>query len=143
MSTVSQSQTGQKEINIRKLGRAALLAGLIAAVGNLVVYFIAQGALGLSLMVTAPGSTELTAVLPVQIVLASIVPAFGAAVLLALLMRFVKRPVRIFQIIGVIFLLASFGGPLNLPVPTSTIVTLELMHVVAGATIIWILSRNS
>jgi hypothetical protein len=120
----------------------ALAAGAAALLGNLIIFFVGQNLLGLSLMIPqAPGSS--TALVPLTIgpiVGASIVPAIGAAVLLAVLGRFVKRPFRVFQIVAAVILLLSFGGPLNLPIGGAEKVVMVVMHVVTAAVIVGVLS---
>ena len=75
-----------------------------------------------------------------QLLAASIVPALAAAVLLAILGRFVKRPFPLFQIMAIIVLLLSFGGPLNLPIGGAEKALLAVMHLVTAFAIIIILS---
>jgi hypothetical protein len=75
-----------------------------------------------------------------NVVIASVVPAIAATVFLAILGKFAPRPILVFRIISVVFLLVSFGGPLSLPVDISTKVALSVMHVVAGAVIVGMLT---
>lgn len=88
----------------------------------------------------SPGSTSLAPLTIGPIVGASIVPAIGAAVLLAVLGRFVSRPFRIFHIVAAVILLLSLGGPLNLPIGGAEKVVMAVMHVVTAAAIVGILS---
>jgi hypothetical protein len=116
-------------------------AGATAFVGNLIVYFIAQNLLGLSLMMPQfPDNTTLVPLAIGNILGASIVPAIGAAVLLAVLGRFVNRPFRIFQIVAAVFLLLSLGGPLSLAIGGTEKVFMAAMHVVTAVSITAILS---
>ena len=128
--------------NTGRLLIAAAISGVIAAVGNLIVYFIAGGA-GVPMQVMAPGSSGLQALPAAPVIISSIIPAFGAAGVLALLTRFTARPVLIFQIIAAVFLLLSFSGPLGMPTDGGTKLVLNLMHVVAGVAITLGLTRAS
>jgi hypothetical protein len=121
----------------------ALITGAIAAVANLIVYFIAVAA-NVPLQVAAPGSTELQRLPFVPVILASLIPALAAAALLLVLKRFTPRANTVFQVIAVVFTLVSFGGPLGQPTDDATKFVLNLMHVVAGAIItIGLTRRNS
>ena len=142
MSTLTNTQNRIEGVATLKLWWVALAAGAAALLGNLIIFFVGQNLLGLSLMIPqAPGSS--TALVPLTIgpiVGASIVPAIGAAVLLAILGRFVKRPFRVFQIVAAVILLLSFGGPLNLPIGGAEKVVMVVMHVVTAAVIVGVLS---
>ena len=123
-------------VNTRKLLTAAPLAGLVAAVINAVLFYIgtATGAIPADLII--PNAGKPLTVIPV--IIASFVPAIAAGLVLALLNRFTKRPLRIFNIIAVILLLFSFSSPFSIPgVPVGMIIMLNLMHiVVAGAVLV-------
>jgi hypothetical protein len=79
-----------------KIGRAALIGGVLSVVGNLVVFFVA-GWLGISLQVTAaPGSSTLVPLQIGQVIVASLLPALPAGLLLAALARFMRNPWPVF-----------------------------------------------
>ena len=141
MSTLTKTQEQIEGVATLRLWWVALPAGTTAFVGNLIVYFIAQNLLGLSLMMPQfPDNTTLVPLAIGNILGASIVPAIGAAVLLAVLGRFVNRPFRIFQIVAAVFLLLSFGGPLSLAIGGTEKVFMAAMHVVTAVSITAILS---
>lgn len=140
MSTLINPSNKVENIATGKLWWVALVAGVAAFIVNLILFLIAQS-LGLSLMVSQPADPNTLVPLSMGPILgASIVPAIAAAILLAILGRFLARPLRIFQIIAVVFLLLSFGGPFSLPVETSTKVVLGVMHVVTAVAIVGTLS---
>lgn len=124
------------QINGRKLLYLAPIAGLVAAVINAAVFLIgtSTGAIPFNLII--PNAGQPLTIVPVLI--SSFVSAIGAGLLLALLNRFTKRPLLIFNVIAIAFLLFSFVTPFSIPnAPTSMIILLELMHVVvAGAVLI-------
>ena len=141
MSTLTNGQKRIEGVATHKLWWLALAAGVTAFIGNLIVFFVAQNLLGLSLMIPQSlGSTTLAPLSIAPILVTSIIPAIAAAVLLAILGRFVKRPFRVFQIIAAIVLLLSFGGPLNLPIGGAEKVVLATMHVLTAVAIVVILS---
>jgi len=141
MASASIPSARTERVAIRRLPLAALIAAVVAAVGNLVV-FLVSSVLGVSFDIPLNGPGTPAEPLPaIMVIIASAVPAFAAAALLALLGRFTTRPFRIFMIIAVVFGLLSFGGPASLPVGLSTIIALGLMHIVAGVAIVGVLSR--
>lgn len=138
MMTIAQ----EARTNVGSLIRAGLLAAVVAALGNVLVLLVSQSALGLDIVIPAqPGSTQLMTLSIPVVIGVSAVSALGATLLLALLQRFTARALRIFQIIGVLFLLVSFAPVVGVPADTGVLVVLGLMHIVAGAAIIGILSR--
>lgn len=140
MSTLTSSPVSTIErVATGNLWRAALLGGVLAAVANIVVLLIAN-ALGLTLDVPlGPNATETAPMGVLPVILASFLPALGAAGLLALLARFTRRPITIFLGVSALFLLLSFGPLLGTPVVVSTKVVLGLMHLVAAVPIVWAL----
>jgi hypothetical protein len=140
-STLSSGRSEQ--VSIRKIPVAALIGGALAAVANLIIFFVTQ-ALGVVYEVQAGGPGGPIIPLPIPAVpIASIVPALGAGVLLAILARFSKRPLLIFWIISGVFLLLSFFPVFSMPVATGVQIGLAIMHIVAGAAIVWSLSSRT
>lgn len=144
MSTVTNVSTPSEQVATNKLWQVGGIAAVSATLGNLIVWFVATRLLQMELIVFAQGpGSPLMPVSPGMVILTSAVPAVGATILLAVLGKWVARPFRIFQIISAVFLLLSLGGPLSLPaeVTMSAKVVLSLMHVIAGATIVWVLDK--
>lgn len=112
---------------------AAPVAAAAAAVANAIVYAAAEtaGALPDDVLVSSPGGQHpigLAAVLT-----SSVVAVLGAALLLAVLTRVSRRPMRLFWPIAAVVLVASLGAPLTIPgAPGSMMTTLAFMHVVAA-----------
>lgn len=123
-----------------RLARAGLLAGTLAAGANALVYTAARAA-GVSLVFplqpgAAPGRLPLAMVVSI-----SAAGALAGTVVLALLRRFFTRGAALFPIVGGVVLVLSLGLPLSLTVADgATKSTLVLMHVVAGTSIIAVLS---
>ena len=112
------------------------LAGVVAAVINAALFFVGSytGAIPSNLII--PNAGQPLTIVPVLV--SSFLPAVVAGLLLALLNRFTKRPLRIFTIIALAILAFSFISPFSIPgVPIAMIVILELMHmVVVGAVLL-------
>jgi hypothetical protein len=132
--------TNQTErIVLGRLLWASPLAGLAAAAANVVIYLIVSAAGAIPETVLVPGVNQPITVPPV--ILNSFVPAILAGVLLALLNRFTRRPIRLFRIIAVVVLLLSFLNPFTIPgAPMAMILALNFMHVVAAAIIVGVLT---
>lgn len=141
MSTLTTSNAKTQRTSFSRLLWVGPLAAVIAAVANLLVFVIAQNLLGIALMGPAgPGSTEMAPLPAAAVVISSVVPAIGATVLLAVLGKFLVRPIPVFRIISVVLLILSFAGPLSLPVDVAAKLTLSLMHLVAAVAIVGVLT---
>ena len=139
--TQPRSATASERLALGRLWWAAPLAAAAAALANAVVYGGAEiaGALPDSVLVDSPTGREplgLKAVL-----FASVMGAVGAAVVFALIGQFSRRPIRAFRIVAAVVLVLSFATPLTIPgAPLSMVLTMELMHVVAAAVIVGLLT---
>ena len=128
-----------ERIELGRLWWASLLAGLGAVVANALVYFIVSAAGAIPNTVLVPGMNQPITV--VLVIMNSFVPALLAGVFLALLNRFTRRPVRSFRIIAAVLLLISFINPFMIPgAPLTMILALDLMHIVAAAIIVGVLT---
>jgi len=140
MPTSSTISSSIERVAFRKLLWVGPRAAVAAFVAVDVVFGIA-GLFGVPLEVMAPPTYETLSPMEVSFIAqATIPPAIGATILLAILGRFTRRPFLIFQIIAAVFLLLSFGGPLSLPVSGVVKMVLGLIHIVAAGTIVGVLS---
>jgi len=129
-----------ERVAIRELWWGALVAA-VAAFAAAVVLFGIAGLFGVPLEVMAPPTYETLSPMEVSFIAqATIPPAIGATILLAILGRFTRRPFLIFQIVAAVFLLLSFGGLLSLPVSGAVKIVLGLIHIVAAGAIVGVLS---
>jgi hypothetical protein len=138
---VASNAIQTERVALGRLWWASLLAGLAATVANVVVYLIASaaGAIPQTVLIPTPGGPMPVTV--AAVIINSFLPAIVAGVFLALLNRFTRRPVRIFRIVSVVLLLLSFANPFTIPgAPIVMIVALNLMHVVAAAIIVGVLT---
>lgn len=125
--------------------RTGLLAAILAAAANVAIYAIARGG-GVSFrMPLELIDPDKPVVLPVELVIfTSVFTAAAGTAVFAVLRRFDPRHPRLFVIIGLGFLVLSFAGPLTLDdTGAATKWWLEVMHVVAGLTIIGFLVRSA
>jgi hypothetical protein len=118
-----------------------LTAGAIAAAANVIVYFIALAA-NVPMQIISPRSGQLEPLPLMPVAIASLVPALVSAVVLLALRRFAPRANLIFQVIAAVFLVVSFGGPLQMPIDAATKFVLNLMHLIAGVVITLGLMRS-
>lgn len=139
---INNEKTARDEsIAWSRLPVVALLAAVVAAVANVLVYFAAS-ALGLIpenvLIPTSSGESPLTVGMVAG---ASVFGAVGAAIAFIVVGLFARRPVRLFRRVAAVALALSFIPPLTIPgAPVAMILSLEVMHVVAWAMIVGLLT---
>jgi Family of unknown function (DUF6069) len=118
-----------------RLLRVGVLAAVFSAIVNALVLAVASSLFGP--VVIPPDETVTFG----QVVAASVAGAVGAAVVFAAVGRFTWRPIRLFWGIAAVGLLLSFI-PIALAGATgSSAGTLALMHVLAAATNVGLLTR--
>ncbi len=131
----------------RRLWWAGLLAAALATVSNMVIYVLAS-LFGVSLQTPVTlGSTDLAPLPFVSVLLASLMPAVGAALLLALVgvplpltRQIIPRPGRFLGGVAAFFLLFSFSGPLGLPAGWPVKLWLGAMHTATAIIIVTVLT---
>ncbi len=116
----------------------APLAGVLAALVNTVLYLLTASAFeGLQ---AGPQGQPFTVG---AVIGASLVGAIGAGVAWALVARFTRNPRRVYTILAVVVLLASFASPFSLPgASTTAIVVLEVMHLVVFGIVMALVPRR-
>lgn len=129
-----------QRINLRRLPLATLIGAASGVIANLIVYTAARAG-GFEFRAPVPPTNEPTPLPMVAVVVATVIPAIGAAFVLALLNRFTARPLRVFLIIAAAVLLVSFAGPFTLPISFGEQMILNLMHIIAAGAIVWALAR--
>ena len=99
----------------KRLPAVALLAALLAAVANILVYIAASG-LGFIpqgfLLRMPSGEMPFTMSL---VAITSFIGAVGAAIVFTLIGVLARRPVRLFRIVAAVALVLSFATPLTIP----------------------------
>ena len=117
-----------------RLLRVGVLAAVFSAIANALVLAVASSLFG---PVVIPPDEAVTSG---QVMAASVAGAVGAAVIFAIIGRFTRRPVRVFWGIAAIGLLLSFLPIALAGVTGSSVGALALMHVVAAATNVGLLT---
>jgi hypothetical protein len=121
-----------------RLVPVGLLAALVAAVANAVVYLVAAsaGAMPQEIVVNGQGPITLSVVAAL-----SAQGAVAATIVYALVGRFARRPVRVFRVVAAVVLVLSLVPPFTITgAPISMILALELMHVIAAVVIVGLLT---
>jgi hypothetical protein len=119
-----------------RLLRVGVLAAVFSAIANALVLAVASSLFG---PVVIPPDEAVTSG---QVMGTSVAGAVGAAVIFAVIGRFTRRPVRAFWGIAAVGLLLSFLPIALAGVTGSSAGALALMHVVAAATNVGLLTRS-
>lgn len=145
MATLPNNPTLRGSVSFGSVVKAALTGAGIAAVGNLVLLFIA-GAINIPLNVMAgpPGpGVQATPIMPIQVILSSLLPAIIGGLLYFALTKISAKGATIFTVIAIVVALASllavFGQPLTMP----GMIVLILMHLFAAVAITWALTKRA
>ncbi len=120
----------------------ALTAGVIAAVINLIIFFIGRALVGgIDVDMNRTGTfVAMPFFLPI---VASLLPLLVAGVGLWIARRFIPRGNLVFMIGATILVLFSLAGPLSGQIATtSAAMVLLLMHLVVGAVMLGYLARH-
>lgn len=120
--------------------RNGLIAAIVAAVINAILFYIGAAAGGFPASVLTPMGVPIT-VMPVIIatVLGIVVGTLGYAIL----SRFTTNPNRWFTIVAIVVLLLMVYNPFTLVgAPVLMIALLQIMHLVAGGAALYFLTRS-
>ncbi len=126
--------------------KARGLAVLATVVGATIVWLVAVLGFDVELKapIGGPGSTELGDVLLPTVIVTAIIVSLAGWASLAIAERFVPRGRTVWTVVAVIVLLLSFGAPLGgAGLETSSRVTLALLHLTVGGTLLALLTRTS
>jgi len=139
MSAISSS-TATRDVNWGQFALVGLGTIVAAVLANVLVYYI-----GGAVVDYDPQFLPLASV--GGAVIFTVIPAIIAVVIYAILLRFTRNPARIFTIIAVVALIISLISDLTyIPtvpgVTTAQTAMLLLMHLVAAAVIVGILTRS-
>ncbi len=136
MESTTRNEAFSERNPVGRLLRRGLLAAVLAAVASALVLVIWSSLFG---AVVVPPDEVLTLG---PVVAASAIGAGGAAVVLGVIDRFSRRPIRVFRVIALVVLLLSL-----VPIPLQGIAGLSagaliLMHVVAAAVVVGVLTAT-
>jgi hypothetical protein len=138
MTLSSSAPVASRSVNWGRFALVGLATVVAAVVANVLVYF-----LGIAVVTVDPRFIVLTTVQPT--IMFTLVPAIGAVLLYAVLLRFASNPARLFTWIAVVGLVVSLIPDLAY-IPSVAGATvgqtalLMLMHVVAAIVIVWMLT---
>jgi len=137
---MSTTTIARPKLSMATTWRQGLTAAAIAAVINTVLYVAGSALGGFRADVITPMGTPITLA---AVILASIAPLLVGTLVYTLLYRWTTNPNRWFTILAILVLLAFVPGPLTLPnAPLLMIVLLEVMHLVAGGALLYLLTRT-
>jgi hypothetical protein len=129
------SASNERELTTGGIFKGAAIGAATGAVGNSLL-FLAGRAAGVSMVAEFAKGQPATALAIGPVVMASFVPAIGAALLTLLLNKLSSRPSKVLLGIAVVFGLLSMGGPATIPGAEAGLrVLLALMHVISGVAI--------
>jgi len=143
MNAESNSPQSEQIIPISKLWWVGLVAAAAASIANLIFFWVTKSVFGIPYIIPMGGPGGPLMAMPAALIIVfSAVPAVGATILLAILSKVASRPMRVFWIISVVVFVLSFVLPIGLPssVATATRIGLPLMHVIAAAVIVGVLT---
>lgn len=131
----------QTAAQVRGRRRTRLSAAVGATAAAIGVWVVAAGVLGKDLEVEQ-GNTVSTVTLP-HVFVGAFVASMAAWGALAVLERVTQRAATIWRYGAAGVLVLSLGGPLTAGVDASTVLTLSLMHLVVGLTLLSTLARST
>lgn len=115
----------------------AIAAGVIVSVvANLVVYFVGTVA-GASFLLIDDGSPQQIGA--VDVVISAAAPLAIGTALAVLVSRWWQSVLRVAQVVAAVLALLTIAGPAMTDADTATIVSLGLMHVLAGTAAVAVL----
>lgn len=123
----------------RPLWKAALLAVVLAGIGNATLYFICYVAGIIPWSMLSPGrGVSLT---PQLVLSVSVGGVLAGTAIYAALLRTSPNPDTTFRWLALIIVILSFGAPLSMQLFTwDLMLALDLMHVVVAAATVWCLT---
>lgn len=133
---------------IRKPGigqfiQAGLTGGAIATVINLVLWFIGNSLDGGAMQVVTPVAPTPAGVPWFAVIISSLLPGLVGGLLYGILARFTAKARTIFLILSVVVFIAFIYNPISAGQSLTTILVLELMHVVVAIPVIWFILRTA
>jgi len=139
MVTSTNAARQLERVDYGKIWWVTLVAAGVAAVINAIIFIIGDALGAFPKTVLLPSNNE-----PLSlgaVIFISIVGVIAGGIVFAVIGRFSRRPIRLFTIVALVFLVLSFSSPFSIPnAPAGYIIALLLMHVVAGLATIGLLT---
>ncbi len=128
---------------IARIWFSGILAALVSAVVNVILFFVgsAVGAFPSDVLIPGMGGTAAPmTVMPVAIM--SVLPILVATLVYTVLSRFADSPNRWFNILAAVVFVVMLATPFTIPgAPMLMIIFLEVMHAVAAIAAVYFLNR--
>lgn len=129
-----------RPIHIKKLAWAAPIAGIVAAMANALVYYIAYAMGAVPDGATIPNAEQPITIVPVLIV--SFFSAIIGGILLAILALITQKAIKVFIFISTLLVVLSFYMPFTIPEAFGGMVLVfNLMNIVAAVVIVGLLIK--
>ena len=124
-----------------KAVQTGLMAGVVAAVVNVVIFLIASAMGFFPSSVITPAGQPFSLV---PVIMMSLLPSIVAGGVYALIARFARNANQIFLWVAAAVFIFMFFSPFSIKgAPTGMIVSLEIMHVVVAGLCVYFLTRLS
>lgn len=136
----SEGDKGAIEVDPVRYWTAALVTGLIAAIAAIVIVRFAGDVLDTPLFVTERGGAELVPLSDSRVFWTVMLAAIAAAALLWIMLYLVPQPLRFFQGLGSVLLVASLLWPLTLDIDDAEKAWLASINIVSGVIILSLLT---
>jgi len=138
MEATSANPVRTERVAWDRLVPAGVLALVLAAAANALVYLVASSLGAMPQGVDANGQGPIT--LP-MVVAISAAGAVAGTLVYAVVGRVARRPVRTFRLVAVIALVLSLAGPFTIPgAPAAMVAALLMMHIVAAGVVVGLLT---
>ena len=137
MTTVA----GQPKPSIATIWRNGITAAVVAAVINVILYFIGAALGGFPQNVITPMGQPITAV---PVIMMSVITILAGTLGYTILSRITANPNRWFVIATAIIFILMIFTPFSLQsagAPMLMVILLEIMHVVAAGIAVWVLGK--
>jgi hypothetical protein len=130
-----------QKVKLSKVLTYALIAALVSAIFNAVLFYIGVGIGFMDSTIVVPGANQPITIVPV--VISSIIPTIISALVLLGFNLFLNKPLKVFNILALVLLVLSFVNPfLAIPnIPIMMGVWLNLMHVVVAGVVVYVYNK--
>lgn len=130
-----------QKVSLGRILQAGLMAGVVAAVVNVVIFLIGSAMGFFPSSVITPAGQPLSLA---PVIMMSLIPSIVAGGVYALIARFARNPSQIFLWVAAAVFVLMFFGPFSIKgATTGMIVSLEIMHVVVAGLCVYFLTRLS
>ena len=129
-----------KKLTFLEILKAGGIAGVISAIINAILFYIANSSGIITDDILLPANNEPMTVVP--IVLSSLIPSILGAIVYYFIQKYSTSGLKVFQIISVVLLFVSFVNPFMIPnVTAAYAIALNIMHIVVVASLLFFFSK--